>query len=607
MKASALWLVSLTLLLQTGGCEFRASLLGSPEDASLSDALTDDASPCGRTDSDGDGVPTEIEGTLDIDADGLGNDQDTDSDGDGIDDSTEIGESPCYPQDSDLDGVPDFIDFDSDNDGLRDEHEIDFGTSPTEADSDSDGQDDGIEFALGTRGNDASSITRDAEVARIPSRGGTEVRLTVGHERVDLVIMTENTNAARASIGSLGDSLSEDLLERLDALSADTRIGVATFSDYPDAPFGTQWDRPGSQALPTVPVREDLRRPPTGFTYPGCVDFSGLSDSDKRLYGMHPVLDGPSSIPAGSGNGVPDLVDALRAQPCFGGGDAASSQLFALRSIISINTFESWQLVSPSMGQAVTFPRDLCANYPLARGMSCVHSEASALVVLVGLGDFHGIEVGPPSEGSVYPFSGSLFGESLNIKSSGFSVAAVRLTPPPADSDGYEGIARASETVDASGEPLVRYSPSPVDTASLLVELAEAWANDTPIPLSVTRIAESSLSIEGARDAAPLIDELVLVSQELGAYAPTTRFPVTVQVTAAPGPTEQGQFPLAYTADLVALRATSVYPIDPDAVACEGVTECAANETCTGGRCSPTAIVARSRIAWVLPAQADGP
>jgi len=49
--------------------------------------------------------------------------KDTDSDGDGIPDEVEAGGDPLNPRDSDSDGIPDFLDEDSDNDGVPDSEE----------------------------------------------------------------------------------------------------------------------------------------------------------------------------------------------------------------------------------------------------------------------------------------------------------------------------------------------------------------------------------------------------------------------------------------------------------------------------------------------------
>ncbi len=71
-------------------------------------------------DSDMDGIPDAVEGTVDTDGDGIPNYLDTDSDGDGVSDEDEAGPDPDNPVDTDGDGMADYIDTDSDNDGIPD-------------------------------------------------------------------------------------------------------------------------------------------------------------------------------------------------------------------------------------------------------------------------------------------------------------------------------------------------------------------------------------------------------------------------------------------------------------------------------------------------------
>ena len=93
------------------------------------------------SDDDNDGIETLIEGNGDLDGDGIPNHIDADSDGDGLLDVDE-GEL-----DLDGDGLPDWADpdTDSDGDGLPDDVEELFGTDPNDADSDNDGLLDGEE------------------------------------------------------------------------------------------------------------------------------------------------------------------------------------------------------------------------------------------------------------------------------------------------------------------------------------------------------------------------------------------------------------------------------------------------------------------------------
>jgi hypothetical protein len=97
-------------------------------------------------DSDGNGVPDDVEGGADTDGDGTPNSRDGDDDGDGIPDAVEIGPKPSDPLDSDDDGTPDYRDADSDGNRLQDRVEgaedTDGDGTPDYADPDNDG--DGI-------------------------------------------------------------------------------------------------------------------------------------------------------------------------------------------------------------------------------------------------------------------------------------------------------------------------------------------------------------------------------------------------------------------------------------------------------------------------------
>jgi uncharacterized repeat protein (TIGR01451 family) len=77
-------------------------LLSSRVAASVRVAADDD-------DTDGDGIPDNVEGAGDPDGDNVPNFEDTDSDGDGLPDVEEAGPDPTRPVDRNGDGIPDYL------------------------------------------------------------------------------------------------------------------------------------------------------------------------------------------------------------------------------------------------------------------------------------------------------------------------------------------------------------------------------------------------------------------------------------------------------------------------------------------------------------------
>lgn len=207
-------------IIEAGGVDVNGDgMVDSPADANgdgLDDATAASPLPDPDTDGDGivdhleldsdnDGIPDALEGTVDTDGDGAPDYLDLDSDNDGIPDSVEAGLIPNQPVDTDGDGIPDFRDLDSDADGEVDSNEAgsnpaapvdldgngipDYQEPPTEApgpvtDSDGDGIPDAIEGTGDTDGDgipdyldidadndgilDSTELTQDADADGIP-------------------------------------------------------------------------------------------------------------------------------------------------------------------------------------------------------------------------------------------------------------------------------------------------------------------------------------------------------------------------------------------------------------------------------------------------------
>ena len=153
-----------------------------------------------QTDTDGDGIPDEDEGTGDWDGDGVPNFEDLDSDGDGVPDSAE-GDLHC-----DLDLSPNFLDIDSDEDGVEDGYdqcpcapfpESPIGCPPELTDRD-------VFWVHGYQGNENSFITVGDEV---------EMEFRVNSRRPDYNVSQQSL---AASAGNLEDDINDVIQGRTD-------------------------------------------------------------------------------------------------------------------------------------------------------------------------------------------------------------------------------------------------------------------------------------------------------------------------------------------------------------------------------------------------------
>lgn len=132
VKRGALFAVAVLLLSVAVGCAdstFNSTDGGVPpgqEAGPDKSVFVDFSQPCkAGQDTDGDGIPDDVEGCKgeDEDGDGFPNYNDPDADDDGIPDKIEAGPDGKNPVDTDGDGTPDFLDTDSDGDGVGDKDE----------------------------------------------------------------------------------------------------------------------------------------------------------------------------------------------------------------------------------------------------------------------------------------------------------------------------------------------------------------------------------------------------------------------------------------------------------------------------------------------------
>jgi len=148
-----------------------------------------------NTDSDGDGIPDNEEGSgnTDTDGDGIPDNQDSDSDGDGQDDAEEAS------LDTDGDGINDNLDSNDDNDG------IDSLTESQVPNLDGEGSGDG--------NGDGIADTRQVNITSLPVLGS-------GNETVPPTYVTFEANSP-ASSGSSGAS---GVISQMQSLPAPTDI-----------------------------------------------------------------------------------------------------------------------------------------------------------------------------------------------------------------------------------------------------------------------------------------------------------------------------------------------------------------------------------------------
>ena len=120
--------------------DYRVNIYATDQEDNLSvpvSMVVHQTAGLGDGDTDGDGIPDNVEGPGDIDGDGQLNYADLDSDGDGLLDADEFREDPDW-DDIDGDGKLNCYDTDSDSDGLSDDVEAATGTDPYDPDDPED-------------------------------------------------------------------------------------------------------------------------------------------------------------------------------------------------------------------------------------------------------------------------------------------------------------------------------------------------------------------------------------------------------------------------------------------------------------------------------------
>lgn len=286
------------------------------------------------TDTDGDGLFDEFEGTEDWDGDGTPNYLDDDSDGDGISDAEESGAlGGCRARNSDDDAIPDYLDNDSDNDGLsdRDERETYF-TDPLNPDTDGDGFIDVAEVATGHDPRDPSDgIPEDDYYVVLPYDGPAQVRdLRFGTtiRKADVFFMMDRTGSMTGEVSRLKSSL-DRIVPEMTARLTDVGVGFGGFAgfggpgsgpatcvlgicSYPDGPEGdVPFNLYGRITTDLTRMRSDLAMMQA--------DQGGANwaSSNEALYQAATGMGIAPWVPVASCPAIPDEPAPRYGYPCF--------------------------------------------------------------------------------------------------------------------------------------------------------------------------------------------------------------------------------------------------------------------------------------------------
>ncbi|MEM6638322.1 MAG: hypothetical protein AAF610_00330 [Pseudomonadota bacterium] len=259
-------------------------------------------------DSDSDGIPDVIEGSVDVDGDGRLNIDDPDSDNDGIPDSVEAGDNPLLPVDTDGDGTPDFEDTDSDNDRVLDR--VEAGSTPAQPmDTDGDGRADYVDTD-----SDNDGTLDVVENTNPPTLAGADSDA----DGVDDAVDVDQTNGEDTNNNGVDDAL--------EAADADAD-GVANHLDLDS-------DNDGVLDLLEAPATPPLGGDVDGDGIDDALDADTTGGDDTNGNGVDDALE-PADFD-GDGNadfvdtdsdddGVPDAIEAAangETLPSLSGNDA---------------------------------------------------------------------------------------------------------------------------------------------------------------------------------------------------------------------------------------------------------------------------------------------
>ena len=416
------------------------------------------------TDTDGDGIADQREGTADLDGDGIPNNLDDDSDGDGIPDSVEGGGGdPCSPRDSDLDGTIDALDTDSDNDGVSDADELAAGTDPTNIDTDGDGITDLGEAAAGTDPTDPGSTIPAGDFFVVLPYNGDHVprplRFGTNINQADVYFLVDMTGSMGGERTNLINGLVSVIIPGIQAAIPNVEFGAGGFDDYPYSGYGGGNDQPYYNLRDIGPFDEDR--------------------------GGWSIAAGPTTCPSntatkdigqitGAPNGRSDILEAVEGLPCHGGSDGPESYVPAMNSTATGSGLD-WPGGSvPARGACPTYPDEVGTR----RGYPCFRPGSLPIVILFGDYNFHN---GPGGAAAYTAIPGAPTYDATVAALTGIGARVIGIWSQGAGRADYESVARDTGAVRADGTPLVfTIDPSGSGLDSTVVDAVSDLVGGTP-------------------------------------------------------------------------------------------------------------------------------
>jgi hypothetical protein len=138
---------------------------------------------------------------------------------------------------------------DPDGDGLSTDYELAHGSDPQRADSDDDGVSDLTEAVAGTDPSDPKSSPAArgdfyflSPYAADPAPQRETLQFSTSLRSADLFILVDTTGSMQPVLSALQQKLSSTIVPKAAELIDDLHIGVGSFEDVPQEPFGSLGD-----------------------------------------------------------------------------------------------------------------------------------------------------------------------------------------------------------------------------------------------------------------------------------------------------------------------------------------------------------------------------